>query len=64
MSVYSFKHQQRNEDIEMNTRIEYCQNGTKLCWFVDAWINGGWKNISSHKTKDEAIEQVARLSRG
>jgi len=48
----------------MKTRIEFCMNGTKLCWFVDAWINGGWKNVSSHKTEREAKEQEALMSGG
>ena len=48
----------------MKTRIEFCRNGTGLCWFVDAWINGGWKNVSSHKTEREAKEQAELVSRG
>lgn len=47
----------------MDTRIEYSKNSTGFVWFVDALINGGWKNVSSHKTEAEA-EQVAAELRG
>ena len=48
----------------MKTRIEFVQMSSGYCWFVDAWISGGWKNCTVHKTEDEAKEQAAEISRG
>lgn len=40
----------------MQTRIEFCQNGTGFVWFLDVRLSSGWKNIASFKTKAEATE--------
>jgi len=46
----------------MNTRIEFCQNSTGLNWFVDAIICGGWKNIGSFRTEEEAKEVISKIN--
>lgn len=42
---------------KLRTRIE--QIGHEF--FVDYWINGGWKNDTVWPTKDEALRRVEEL---
>ena len=45
----------------MKTRVVFCRVGA-FSWFVDVFVNGGWKNHSCHRTEDEA-KQMARVVR-
>jgi hypothetical protein len=56
------QHQPRSHN--MKTRIEHCCNGTGLCWFLDVFVNGGWKNFGSYRTEQQAKDAALSLKGG
>lgn len=48
----------------MKTRIEHCCNGTGLCWFLDVFVNEGWKNYASYRTEQQAKDAARSLGMG